>query len=421
MWLALVGGLEGLMGKAGASRDIGQDAGRVVVGMDPHKRSVTIEVMAGDEAILGGGRFATTAEGYRAMRRYVAQWPERVWAIEGCAGIGGHVASRLLGDGEQVVDVPPKLSARMRVFATGQGRKTDATDAHSVALVGTRMSGLRPVVDDTRLAVLRVLVDRRRSLGDDHTRMIAQLHHLLLQLIPGGAKKDLSAAQAKALLATVRPRDAAGKTRRRVAAELIADLERVYQRKKAANKELEALLAETGTSLLTLKGIGPSGAARLLVEVGDITRFPSRAHFASWNGTAPIDASSGDQVRHRLSRAGNRQINRVLHIMATVQLRNPTAGRAYYDRRKADGKTSMEAMRALKRRLSDIVYRTMVNDAVSPARTSSAADTGTGPGGHSGAATNSSAVDSNPSIDASEKSLPGPATGKPTTPLKTAS
>jgi transposase len=405
------------MGKAAT----GQVAERVVVGMDPHKRSVTIEVMAGDETVLGGGRFATTVEGYQAMRRYVAQWPARVWAIEGCAGIGGHVASRLLGDSEQVVDVPPKLSARMRVFATGQGRKTDATDAHSVALLGTRMTGLRPVVDDTQLAVLRVLVDRRRSLGDDHTRMVAQLHHLLLQLIPGGAKKDLSAAQAKALLASVRPRDAAGKARRRVAAELIADLERVYQRKKAANKELEALLAETGTSLLALNGIGPSGAARLLVEVGDITRFPSRAHFASWTGTAPIDASSGDQVRHRLSRGGNRQINRVLHIMATVQLRNPSPGRTYYDRRKADGKTSMEAMRALKRRLSDIVYRTMLGDALRPATPAAHTGSGTGPGGHSGTATSSSAVDSNPSIDASEKSHPGPATQQPTTPLRTAS
>ena len=219
--------------------------------------------------------------------------------------------------------MPPKLSARARVFATGQGRKTDATDAHSVALVGTRMAGLRPVVNDEQLAVLRVLVDRRRSLGEDHTRMIAQLHHLLLELIPGGAKKDLSAAQAKALLAKVRPRDAAGKTRRRVAAELIGDLERIYPRKKAADKELTDLVAATGTTLLDLHGIGPSGAARLLVEVGDITRFPDRGHFASWNGTAPIDASSGDHVRHRLSRAGNRQINRTLHIMATVQLRNP--------------------------------------------------------------------------------------------------
>jgi transposase len=120
-----------------------------------------------------------------------------------------------------------------------------------------------------------------------------------------------------------------------VAAELIADLERIYQRKKAANKELTELVAATGTTVMALHGIGPSGAARLLVDVGDITRFPNRAHFASWNGTAPIDASSGDQIRHRLSRAGNRQINRVLHIMATVQLRNPTEGRAYFDRKKA--------------------------------------------------------------------------------------
>ena len=120
-----------------------------------------------------------------------------------------------------------------------------------------------------------------------------------------------------------------------MAAELISDLERIYARKKAANQELTELLAATGTSLLDLPGIGPSGAARLLVGVGDITRFPNKAHFASWNGTAPIDASSGDQVRHWLSRAGNRQINRVLHIMARVQIRNPSEGRAYYDRKKS--------------------------------------------------------------------------------------
>jgi transposase len=274
------------------------------------------------------------------------------------------------------------------------------------------MAGLRPVIDDEQLAVLRILVDRRRSLGEDHTRMVSQLHQLLLELIAGGAKKDLSAAQAKALLATVRPRDAAGKARRRVAAELIADLERIYQRKKAANKELTELVAATGTTLMDLHGIGPSGAARLLVDVGDITRFPNRAHFASWNGTAPIDASSGDQVRHRLSRAGNRQINRALHIMATVQLRNPTEGRAYFDRKKAAGKTSTEAMRCLKRRLSDIVYRHMIDDAITHAVT--------GPGGHQGTTTNSSVTDSHPHAGSSEKSLPGPAIPQPTTPLPTA-
>ena len=297
----------------------------------------------------------------RAMLPPARRWPERIWAVEGCQGIGRHIAHRLVADGEPVVDVPPKLSARTRVFATGQGRKTDATDAHSVALAATRMHGLRQVADDEQLAVLRILADRRRSLGQDHSRMISRLHQLLLELIPGGAKKYLSAAQAKALLATVRPRDTAGKTRRRLAAELISDLERIHQRKKAADKELTNLLKETGTTLTSLDGIGPSGAARLLVEAGDVTRFPGKAHFASWNGTAPIDASSGDQVRHRLSRAGNRQINRTLHIMAVVQLRHRASeGRAYYDRKVAAGKTPMEAMRSLKRRLSDVACHQMI-------------------------------------------------------------
>ncbi len=381
--------------------------------MDPHKRSATIEAMAPDEEVLGGGRFGTDVAGFQAMLAYGRQWPERVWAIEGCQGIGRHIATRLLADGEQVVDVPPKLSARARVFATGQGRKTDATDAHSVALVGVRMSGLRPVVNDEQLALLRILADRRRSLGEDHTRMIAQLHQLLLELIPGGATKHLSAAQAKALLARVRPRDTVGKARRRVAAELVSDLERICRRTKEADKELTELLSATGTTLLDLHGIGPTGAARLLVEVGDITRFPDKNHFASWNGTAPIDASSGDQVRHRLSRAGIRQINRVLHTMATVQLRNPTEGRAYFDRKKADGKTSMDAMRCLKRRLSDLVYRRTVDDATTRA--------GTGPGGQQGNDSDSSAAGSHPHTGTSDKPLPGPATPQPTTPLRTAS
>ena len=188
-------------------------------------------------------------------------------------------------DDEQVVDVPPKLSARTRVFATGQGRKTDATDAHSVALVGTRMSGLRPVVNDEQLAVLRILVDRRRSLGEDHTRMVSQLHQLLLELIPGGAKKNLSAAQAKALLAKVRPVTWSARPDAASPPSWSATWNGSMPRKKAANKELTELLEATGTSLLDLPGIGPSGAARLLVEVGDITRFPNKAHFAS--GTAP--------------------------------------------------------------------------------------------------------------------------------------
>jgi transposase len=386
---------------------------RVVIGMDPHKRSVTIEVMSGDATVVGGGRFGTDAVGFAALRSYVSQFPDRVWAIEGCRGIGRPVAQRLLAAGDVVVDVPPKLSAEARVYAIGQGRKTDATDAHSIALVGTRMSGLRPVVADADLEVLRLLADRRRQIGEEHTRKVSQLHALLLELIPGGAKRDLSATQARKLLATIRPRDLVGKTRRRLAAELIADLERIHLRRKSADKELRQLVAATGTGLMDLHGIGPSGAARLLVEVGDITRFPDRNHFASWTGTAPIDASSGDVVRHRLSRGGNRQINKTLHIMATVQLRNQTPGRAYFDRKKAGGKSSMEAMRCLKRRLSDTVYRTMIDDLARHATSHE----GTGPGGHRGNDSESSATGSQPQHRLFGQATPGPANDQPKPPL----
>ena len=300
--------------------------------------------------------------------------------------------------------MPPKLSAEVRVYATGQGRKTDATDAHSIALVGTRVAGLRPVVADADLDVLRLLADRRRQLGEEHTRKVSQLHALLLELIPGGAKKNLSAAQAKScwrrcgrVTWPARPADASPPSS-------IGDLERIHARKKAADKELRDLVAATGTGLLDLHGIGPSGAARLLVEVGDITRFPDRNHFASWTGTAPIDASSGDHVRHRLSRGGNRQINRALHMMATVQLRNQTEGRAYYDRKKNSGKSSMEAMRCLKRRLSDTVYRTMLAD-LAPHHT---ADQVTGPGGQRGNDSDSSATGSQPQHRHFGQATPGP-------------
>jgi len=167
---------------------------------------------------------------------------------------------------------------------------------------------------------------------------------------------------------------------------------------------------------MSLHGLGPVGAARVLADVGDVARFPTRAHFASWNGTAPIDASSGEQIRHRLSRAGNRRINRVLHIMAIVQLRNDTEGRAYFRRKVAAGKTKMEALRCLKRRLSDVLYRQLAAEAktAAPAQQAPAGPVETGPGGHVGAATKSSAAGLNPIAGSSDKSLPGPANSNAT-------
>jgi transposase len=230
---------------------------------------------------------------------------------------------------------------------------------------------------------------------------VNRLQRLLSELVPGQRKRDLSALQAKAILASVRPRDVAGKTRRRMAAEELADLVAVDAKLKTIKAELRAAVLGRGSSLMDLTGVGPAGAARILADVGDIARFADRNRFASWTGTAPLDASSGEQVRHRLSRAGNRRMNHVLHIAAIVQLRHDTPGRAYFLRKVAAGKTRMEALRCLKRRLSDVVYRRLVADA-------RAADTG--PGGHCGATLESSAVDLHPHIDTSDQPLPGPAT-----------
>jgi transposase len=382
--------------------------GQVVIGMDPHKRSATIEVIDERETVLAGGRFGTDVAGFGAMLAVGRRHGQRVWAVEGSAGIGRHVAQRLVADGEIVVDVPAKLSARVRLLATGHGRKSDPADAHSVAVAGLRAGPrLRPVSTDDASVAVRLLADRRDELGRARTDLVNRIHKLLLELLPGGAAKDLSAGRARALLHPVRPRDLVGRTRRRLAGELITDLARVDKKIKTASQELAALVAATGSSLPTLHGIGPSGAARLIGDVGEVGRFPTRAHFASWNGTAPLDASSGDQSRHRLSRAGNRRINRVLHIMAIAQIRHDTTGRAYYRRKLAEGKKPMEAMRCLKRRLSDIVYRTMTRDAAPPAA---------GPGGQTGAAIPSSAADPNPKVNTSEKSLPGPVNHHPKTP-----
>jgi transposase len=385
----------------------------VIIGMDPHKRSATIEVVDDQARVLAMGRYGTDTAGYAEMLAAGRRYADRVWAVEGCNGIGKHIAHRLVHDGETVVDVPAKLSAQVRVFATGNGRKTDPVDAHSVAMVALRSPNLVQVKVDADLQVMGMLVDRRDELGRARTQTINRLHRLLLELFPGGAKKFLSARQARALIATVKPRDLVGKTRRRLVVELIGELEGIDKKIKAAEKDLKELVVARGCTLMELHGIGPSGAARLLADVGDIRRFADRDRFASWNGTAPLDASSGDQKRHRLSRAGNRRINRTLHIMAVVQLRNRTEGRAYFDARKAAGKTSMEAMRALKRRLSNVVYARMVTDQ----RRRDAAD----PGGHSGTTLQSSVTDLTPDIGPSDKPLPGPASPQPKTLLQAAS
>ena len=389
----------------------------VIIGMDPHKASATIEVVDEHGVVIGRGRFGTDRAGYAAMLAEGRRHKSRTWAVEGCRGIGQHIAHRLVHDGETVVDVPPRLSAKVRVFSSGNGRKTDPVDAHSVAMAALHGDGLQQVVIDEELIVLGMLADRCDELGRARTQSANRLHRLLLQLFPGGAQRSLSATQARALIATIRPRDVVGKTRRRLAVELIGEIETLDRKTKAMKKELAQLVVARGSTLLELPGIGPAGAARLLADVGDVRRFATRDRFASWNGTAPLDASSGEQNRHRLSRAGNRRINRTLHIMAVVQLRHPGLGRTYYDRKKTGGMASMMTMRALKRRLSNVVYARMLDDQRRHDQTMIEA----GPGGHSGTTLHSSATDLTPDIGSSEKPHPGPANQQLRTALVAAS
>jgi hypothetical protein len=211
---------------------------------------------------------------------------------------------------------PAKLAARVRLFDTGHNRKTDACDAHSIAVVAVRTPRLRQVWPDGDLEALRMLTDRRDELSRLRVQIVNRLQRLLSELIPGQRTKDLSALQAKALLASVRPRDIAGKTRRRMAAEELADLVAVDAKLKKSKAELTTAVKQRGSTLMDIYGVGPAGAARILADAGDIARFADRNRFASWTGTAPLDASSGEQIRHRLSRAGNRRMNHVIHVAA---------------------------------------------------------------------------------------------------------
>jgi transposase len=395
--------------------------GVVIVGVDPHKKSVTIEAIDVQGKQVATGRFGTATRDYKTMLRYVRrQWPHHRWAIEGAQGVGRPLAQRLLADGETVVDVPAKLAARVRVFDTGNARKTDSTDAHAIAAAALRTPGLRVLAFDEELVALRLLVDRRDELSARRVRTVNRLHRLLTELIAGGAGKDLTATKAKRLLATVKPRSLVGKTTRRMAVEEVADLVATDARLKALTKELAAAVRARGSHLMDLRGIGPAGAARILADVGDVARFPDRNHFASWTGTAPLDASSGEQIRHRLSRAGNRRLNHVLHMAAIAQIRLGGEGRTYYLRKLDEAKTRKEARRCLKRRLSDMVYRQLVADANRIAEASgpgAAGDAEAGPGGHSGASLTSSAADlCTPVIGSSDQPQPEPAA--PTLPAR---
>lgn len=286
----------------------------------------------------------------------------RVWAIENVNGLGRLLAQQLVHAGEVVVDVPATLSARARKLSGKSGRKTDEHDARSVAIAAAHNHGLRQGTVENATVVIGMLLDRRWQLVSQRQRTICQLHAVLAELVPAGAKTHLTCKKSAAMLRTVTPGSVVELERKLLARELLDDWRWLERRIPRPSGDLCEALTAYRTTLTEICGIGQVGAATIVSIVDDPTRFPTRGHFAAFNGTAPLEASSGDVRRHRLSRRGNRQLNKVLHVAARTQIRADGPGRDYHERKLAEGKNTMEALRALKRQLSDAVYRRLLAD-----------------------------------------------------------
>lgn len=335
----------------------------ITIGIDPHKGSHTATAVDASEVVVGELRVEANRHQRARLLEWAAAFEPRRWAIEGATGVGALLAQQLVGAGEHVVDVPPKLSARVRLMDTGRIDKSDPNDSRSAAVVALRSTALNTVsAESEHRVVLRLLADRYHQLISQRTRTVGRLHAVLCLLIEGGTGRSLTAARATDVLASVRIDDPITAARAATCAQFITEIEVLDRAIRDTRTQTVAAVTASKTSIVDVYGIGPIGTAIIIGHSGDIRRFPTAGHYARHNGTAPLEASSGPQARHRLNPRGNRQINHALYTAALTQLAHDTPGRVYYERKRAEGKTKKEAMRALKRRISDVVYRQLLAD-----------------------------------------------------------
>jgi len=378
----------------------------VMIGVDPHKGSHTAVAIDVAEEPLGRLRVRASAGQAQRLVAWAAAWPERTWAVEGAGGLGHLLAQQLVAAGERVLDVQPKLGARVRLLATGASNKNDPNDALSVAVAALRSRTRRPVSADDHATVLKVWSRRHRDLGRAKNQVACRLHAVLCELVPGGVPEEITAAQAARILGSATPSGTAGQARGELAAELLADMRPLDAQIRESKKKLATAVKASGTSLTGIFGVGPVIAATVIGDIADVARFATRDRFAAYNGTAPIEVSSGNRKTYRLSLRGNRRVNHALHMAAITQIRHPHSdGRAYYERKVAEGKTHKEALRCLKRKISDAVYARLQAGAQPAARAVM-----TGPGGQPGNDSDSSAAGSHPARQLFGKATPRPAT-----------
>lgn len=336
-------------------------------GIDSHKDTLAVAVLDRVGLPVTVVEEPNTRAGFVRIAALLAKHEVARVGVEGSGHYGRCIAAYLVLDAEQpsleVFEVPTLMTSRERGAKPGKG-KTDPIDAVAIARITMREPKLPPV----RLAVgeaadLRALLDYREDLVAERTELIMRAHADLHGLFPGYHHQVPNLITRTNLNATLQLLEGDGRvrsdlTRRRLArvAEIDAEAAELKQR-------ISGYVKAAGSTLTSLYGVGPIIAARFLAEVVDINRYPNRNTFAAVNGTAPLAASSGRTKRHRFNPGGNRRLNRSLYTMAITQIRADTEGRAYYQRKREAGKTKKEALRCLKRRLSDLVYTTMKLDA----------------------------------------------------------
>ena len=333
----------------------------IIIGVDSHKRTHT--AVAADEAgrKVAEKTAAATPAGHLELVRWAGRFAERRWALEDCRHLSRGLSTDLLRAGEAVVRVPPKLMAGARRSSREPG-KSDPIDALAVARAALREPDLPVATLDGPERELRLLVDHREDLVAERTRAQNRLRWHLHELMPGVEPAARSLGRAAVLAGLETRLGPLPGTVARIARELVARIRDLTRAIDALAREISGLAGTLAPALLALPGCGPLTAAKLVGETAGVGRFRSAAAFARHNGSAPVPVWSGNDERHRLSRSGNRQINLGLHRIAITQVRLGGRGRAYLDHRLAAGDTRTEAIRALRRRISDEVFRRMRDD-----------------------------------------------------------
>ena len=343
----------------------GDQSPMITLGIDAHKRTHTVVAVDDVGRQLGSKTTnATTSEDHLEIIRWADQFgQERQWAVEDCRHLSRRLEADMLGAGERIVRVPPKLMAHARDAARTYG-KSDPIDALAVAHAALRNPDLPAAHLDGPSRELRLLVDHREDLVAERTRCLNRLRWHLHELDPSWDPPARSLTRLKNLDAVAARLSELEGPVARIAAEIVVHARDLTVRERALEREITGIVNKLAPTLLALVGAGALTAAKLVAETADVRRFKSKDAYARHNGTAPLPVWSSNHERHRLSRTGNRQLNAAIHRIAVTQARCHDDAIAYIDRRLTEHhNTKTEALRALKRCLSDVVYRALLADA----------------------------------------------------------